>query len=517
MVSNISTLILTALKDKSLYGLEIIKSIQEETNGELTIKQPSLYSALRRLETRGFVTSYWTDSELGGKRHYYTITSNGLDWLKNKLSMREVEKKFIKNKADDLFKNEDTNTDEKNINLKESDSAIKQYSSHEKNEGSFSEVQRAYVYPKNDYPEYQVSNTSKKEESDESVAKIQTDNDSVDKPLPDFDHKEYNEEPSSDVQKDNDSLFPNVDNSLEFEDILNEDIEEDNLFQGEEINYKDILGDLYLDEDKVDSIDNTPNPTPEKDKDHSEYQYMQEDNARVLNKGHEYARHFESILTGKDDSPKSEPLNPASIKLLEEISKRHKKNLESKEKIVTEQLESRRANPNEEEEFNQDILKQVKIKRNSPTPHKRETKYILINKLKNTAHIILFSIMLVEIAIFFAVYGILNWLGLEQYLLFGSALFLILFIFLINAVQYKKYPDKKIRKKINWGLKLVYIIIATFLLIVFTISINLLIGMNDFFQYDYLLRWLLPCTLFLNIITIWVINLLISRNEKYKL
>ena len=71
------TIILSALLDGDKYGLEIISKIKTQSNGMLEIKQPTLYSTLTRLEKQAFINSYWRESELGGKRHYYSITDLG--------------------------------------------------------------------------------------------------------------------------------------------------------------------------------------------------------------------------------------------------------------------------------------------------------------------------------------------------------------------------------------------------------------------------------------------------------
>ena len=73
----LSTIILSSLVDGDKYGLEIIATIKEQSNGQLEIKQPTLYSTLTRIEKQGFITSYWRESDLGGKRHYYSITDLG--------------------------------------------------------------------------------------------------------------------------------------------------------------------------------------------------------------------------------------------------------------------------------------------------------------------------------------------------------------------------------------------------------------------------------------------------------
>ena len=70
-------LILLELNSGNKYGLEITKSIEKRSSGRIVIKQPTLYSILKKLEKSKFISSYWSDSEIGGKRHYYKITETG--------------------------------------------------------------------------------------------------------------------------------------------------------------------------------------------------------------------------------------------------------------------------------------------------------------------------------------------------------------------------------------------------------------------------------------------------------
>lgn len=70
-------IILSTLFECDKYGYEIINDIKQKSDGKLVIKQPSLYSSLRRMEEQGLISSYWRDSELGGRRHYYSITDYG--------------------------------------------------------------------------------------------------------------------------------------------------------------------------------------------------------------------------------------------------------------------------------------------------------------------------------------------------------------------------------------------------------------------------------------------------------
>ena len=71
--------ILSTMKDGDKYGYEIIEDIKEKTGVE--IKQPSLYSSLKRMEVQKLVSSYWKDSAIGGKRHYYCLTNEGKKFL----------------------------------------------------------------------------------------------------------------------------------------------------------------------------------------------------------------------------------------------------------------------------------------------------------------------------------------------------------------------------------------------------------------------------------------------------
>ena len=74
---HINTIILRALYDGDKYGYEIIAEIERKSHGQYSLKQPSLYSALKRLEKDGYVTSYWGGSVGGGRRKYFSLTEAG--------------------------------------------------------------------------------------------------------------------------------------------------------------------------------------------------------------------------------------------------------------------------------------------------------------------------------------------------------------------------------------------------------------------------------------------------------
>ena len=76
---HINTIILRTLYERDKYGYEIIEEIETRSHGQYTLKQPTLYSALKRLESQGYINAYWKTDEVsqGGRRKYYTLTDAG--------------------------------------------------------------------------------------------------------------------------------------------------------------------------------------------------------------------------------------------------------------------------------------------------------------------------------------------------------------------------------------------------------------------------------------------------------
>ena len=74
---HVDTIILKALMQRDRYGYEILDIISDLSEGRYEIKQPTLYSCLKRLEKQGFITSYYGDETQGGRRRYYKLTEKG--------------------------------------------------------------------------------------------------------------------------------------------------------------------------------------------------------------------------------------------------------------------------------------------------------------------------------------------------------------------------------------------------------------------------------------------------------
>ena len=70
-------IILERLLRSDSYGYEINKTISTLSAGRFELKEATLYTAFKRLEELGYITSYWGGSGAGARRRYYTITPEG--------------------------------------------------------------------------------------------------------------------------------------------------------------------------------------------------------------------------------------------------------------------------------------------------------------------------------------------------------------------------------------------------------------------------------------------------------
>jgi len=88
-------IILRQLAKKDSYGYQINREVSAVSDGSLTFREATLYTAFRRLEGAGSIESYWGDEQTGARRRYYRLTEKGRDQLQEGtetwLSTRELE------------------------------------------------------------------------------------------------------------------------------------------------------------------------------------------------------------------------------------------------------------------------------------------------------------------------------------------------------------------------------------------------------------------------------------------
>lgn len=71
------TIILRRLDEGDSYGYRINRRVSELSGGTLELKEATLYTAFRRLESAGLIRSYWGDENTGARRRYYSLTEAG--------------------------------------------------------------------------------------------------------------------------------------------------------------------------------------------------------------------------------------------------------------------------------------------------------------------------------------------------------------------------------------------------------------------------------------------------------
>ena len=93
---NIQLCILSLLKEKQMYGYQIITTLRERSNGYFDLKEGTINPALNRLEKEGFVKSHWLQKDNRPPRNYYQITKLGEDHMEETLIEWNIMVKAIK-------------------------------------------------------------------------------------------------------------------------------------------------------------------------------------------------------------------------------------------------------------------------------------------------------------------------------------------------------------------------------------------------------------------------------------
>lgn len=71
---------LATLYNRRLYGLEIIRTLESES--DLVLSEGTIYPILSRLKTEGLLSSEWVEAEAGHPRKYYVLTQAGVERLR---------------------------------------------------------------------------------------------------------------------------------------------------------------------------------------------------------------------------------------------------------------------------------------------------------------------------------------------------------------------------------------------------------------------------------------------------
>lgn len=85
MQGTLDLIVLKALSMEPTHGWGISARIQQMSRNAFRIGQGSLYPALHRFESRGWVTSYWRTTENNRIARYYDLTAAGTHALTEEL------------------------------------------------------------------------------------------------------------------------------------------------------------------------------------------------------------------------------------------------------------------------------------------------------------------------------------------------------------------------------------------------------------------------------------------------
>ena len=88
---SIVPIVLALLRERPMYGYEMVKQVNARSGGRLEWREGTLYPALHRLEAEGLVKAEWKDAHAaeGGagarQRKYYALTRKGRSELHRRL------------------------------------------------------------------------------------------------------------------------------------------------------------------------------------------------------------------------------------------------------------------------------------------------------------------------------------------------------------------------------------------------------------------------------------------------
>lgn len=83
---SVDSLLLSLIDQQPMYGYQIIKELEQKSQGYFKFREGTLYPALHRLERAGLVRGVWQTLSSGQRRKYYHITEKGLLRLVEKRS-----------------------------------------------------------------------------------------------------------------------------------------------------------------------------------------------------------------------------------------------------------------------------------------------------------------------------------------------------------------------------------------------------------------------------------------------
>jgi PadR family transcriptional regulator PadR len=96
--SSTDLVLLALLRERPMYGYEILTTLADRGNGEFQLKQGTLYPLLYRLEREGWIRARWETPPKGKRHKTYVLTAEGrkvlgarsAEWLRFTAAVRSI-------------------------------------------------------------------------------------------------------------------------------------------------------------------------------------------------------------------------------------------------------------------------------------------------------------------------------------------------------------------------------------------------------------------------------------------
>lgn len=530
-LGNLNLLILKSISKSEKYGLEIIDDVSKDTNGQVVIKQPSLYSGLRRLEQRGLISSRWEDSEIGGRRHYYAITNLG----KTELASHS-ENEFVpeaKQTSEEIAPNEvaTENVFEDSSNIKAQDEQLvselensiddadagvqnmeqptyfEQIDNQEKDVAeydptndtdskpkTFSDKMRDYVEPENNYDEYKFQDTSEQTVNEEVSAESESnENDIVEN-----------------AQKFANSYDAPQDTVVEYV-HANEANEDD-------INYKDLLGDLDADLNSAQAETSDIESQPELNA--QDGLKAEQGAASPERQKSAYEKELEQILISSEKDDATHQLTIKETDRMEEVNRRYgDASLSSvhPDEVVEDETFDENIHKIATKDVGFTYLNQDNI---TVKPYKKSNKksaktglFLNINKFNLVRASIMFVLMALELTLLYLIgnaNGLFEGVTATAILLFSISIAVAVLYFIISlSYTLSNLSKKKSISEIEFGKDILYRFIMFAFIILFVIGLNLFMGVPN------VISWLIPCIMTSNIIISSIVGVIMFSTKSF--
>lgn len=102
MKGSIDLLLLSLIEQRDLYGYEMTKVLKRLSDDTYEMSEGTLYAALKRMERKQFIESYWQETE-NGRRKYYRMTKQGRKELVIKKSNWQWMNDLVKKSSEGLI------------------------------------------------------------------------------------------------------------------------------------------------------------------------------------------------------------------------------------------------------------------------------------------------------------------------------------------------------------------------------------------------------------------------------